>query len=340
MEPQSRSSVESFGDIEDKMRVVPSMNEIRTALEEKKSNVMLDQRYLSSEEALSPLETDMELSPLEPDIELSDSEAFIEHEADNRDVDDEMFEVIRNSILDLATVVIIRPVGRPKVIDVPPSPKSCFSEASSSQQSISDKEGEYPTSTSRDSGTSFTQLSTSSSGENTPFQQSTSYSKYSLDSTNSEASSPGWEPNVPPTLTIRPPPKAAFLCSDPFATGHESYNVIATRPVTPNPPTVPVKLRHERSSKRITTLKKRPKTFEPELGTNSDHRLSSSSDFPPVLPLKVPRLEARGAAVRETTIVIPPYPYDSDDELMSPVSPTSFFRKPLLRRRGLLLASA
>jgi hypothetical protein len=332
VEAQDRSSVQSFEDAEDKMQIAPTMNEIRSALEEKKTTVMLDQRYLSSEEALSPLE---------PDMELSDPEVFTEQENYNRESDDEILEAFRHSILDLATVVIIRSVGPPKLIDVPSSPKSSFSEASSRKQPNSDDIGKEPVSMSRDSMISS---ATSSSGEKSPFQQPTSYFKYSLDFSDSEVSSPGWNSNIIPTSTIHPPSKAAFLSTDPFATGHEPTIITVTRPITPNIPTPTVKPRHERFksfSGKITTLKKRSKGLQLELGTNPERRLSSSSSYSAQSPRKIPKLEARGADEREATIEIPPCPYDTDDEHMSPVSPMSFSRRPtLLRRRGILMASA
>jgi hypothetical protein len=330
---EDRSSVQSFEDAEDKMRIAPTMNDLRTALEEKKTTVMLDQRYLSSEEALSPVE---------PDMELSDPEAFIEHDT-YKNGDEEILEAFRTSILDLATVVIIRSVGRPKLIDVPPSPKSSFSESCSSQQSDSDGSEKGPVLMSRDSMMSSTQFSTSS-GEKSPCQQSTSYSKYSLDSTDSELSSPGWSPNVIPTSAIHPPAKASFLFSDPFATRPRPTIITVTAPMAPNIPPSPVKTRHERFksfSGKITTLKKRSKALELDTGMNPDRRLSSSSTYSLVSPRKVSKLEARGADEREATIEIPPCPYDTDDEHMSPVSPLGFSRRSLLsRRRGILMASA
>jgi len=332
VETQDRSSVQSFEDAEDKMRIAPTMNELRAALDEKKSTVMLDQRYLSSEEALSPVE---------PDMELSDPEVFIEHQTYNRESDDEILEAFRNSILDLATVVIIRSVGRPKLIDVPPSPKSSFSEASSRKQSSSDDIGKELVLMSRDSMISST---TSSSGDKSPFEQPASYSKYSLDSPDSEVSSSGWSPNTIPTSGIRPPAKAAFLFSDPFATGNQPSIITVTRPITPNIPTSPVKPRHDRFksfSGKITTLKKRSKVLELELGTNPERRLSASSSYSAASPRKVPKFAARGADEREAAIEIPPCPYDTDDEHMSPVSPMSYSRRSLmLRRRGILMASA
>jgi len=332
VETQDRSSVQSFEDAEDKMRIAPTMNELRSALGEKKTTVMLDQRYLSSEEALSPME---------PDTELSDPEVFTEQETYNRESDDDILEAFRYSILDLATVVIIRSVGPPKLVDVPPSPKSSFSEASSRKQSNSDDIGKEPLFMSRDSMISST---TSSSGEISPFQQSTSYSKYSLDSTDSEVSSSGWNTNIIPTSTIRPPAKAAFLFTDPFATGQEPSIITVSRPITPNIPTSTVKPRHERFksfSGKITTLRKRSKVLELEVGANPERRLSSSSSYSAASPRKIPKLEARGADEREATIEIPPCPYDTDDEHMSPVSPMSFSRRStLLRRRGILMASA
>ena len=335
VESQDRSSVQSFDDTEDKMQIAPTMNELRVALEEKKSTVMLDHRYLSSEEALSPLE---------PDMELSDPEGFIEHETYKRDGDDEIMEAFRNSILDLATVVIIRSVGRPKLVDVPPSPKSSFSEAFSHKQQNSDRIRNGPIPMPRDSVTSSAQLSPPLFGEKSPFRQPASYSKYSRDSSDSEVSSPGWNSNVISASTICPPAKAAFLFSDPFATGHEPTIITVTRPITPNIPPSPVKPRHERFksfSGKITTLKKRSKVLELELGTNPERRPSSSSSVSPVSPRNIPKPEARGANERAATIEIPPCPYDTDDEHMSPVSPMGLSRRSmLLRRRGILMASA
>lgn len=336
VETQDRSSVQSFEDAEDKLRIAPSMNELRAALEDKKSNVMLDHRYLSSEEALSPLE---------PDMELSDSEGFIEHDTYDRKGDDEIIEAFRNSILDLATVVIIRSVGRPKLIDVPPSSKSSFSEPCSHKQTNSDSIGNGPVSMPRDSVTSSAQLSPPFFGEKSPFRQPISYSKYSFDSTDSEVSSPEWNPNVTPTSTVCPPDKGAFLFSDPFATGHQPTIITVTRPIAPDVPTSPVKPRHDRFksfSGKITTLKKRSKVLELNLGTNPERRQSSSSKSSPASPRKLQKLEARGGNERVATIEIPPCPYDTDDEHISPVSPTSLSRRRsmFLRRRGVLMASA
>jgi hypothetical protein len=324
VESQDRSSVQSFEDAEDKMQIAPTMNEIRAALEEKKSNVMLDQRYLSSEEALSPLE---------PDMELSDSEGFIEHNTYNQDGNDEIMEAFRNSILDLATVVIIRSVGRPKLIDVPSSPKSSFSEACSCKHTNSDDIEKMP----RDSVTSSAQLSPSFFDEKSTFQQPTSYSKYSFDSTDSDVSSPGWNP----TSTTCPPAKASFLFSDPFATGQQPTIITVTRPITPNIPTSPVKPRFKSFSGKIPTLKKRSKVSELDIGTNPERRLSSPSSLSPLSPRKLHKVKARGAGERAATIEIPPCPYDTDDEHISPVSPISFSRRSMLsRRRGILMASA
>src|SRR5579871_1792944 len=298
VENRDRSSVQSFDDAEDKVQIATAMNGLQTSFEEKKSNVMLDHRYLSSEEALSPLE---------PNMELSDSEDFIEHDSYDQDDDDEIMESFRNSMLDLATVVIIRSVGRPKLIDVPPSPKPSVSEPCSHKQTNLDDIENGPMSMQRDSMTSSTQLSPSYFGEKSPFQQPTSYSKYSFDSTDSEVSSPEWSPNVIPPSRICPPAKASFLFSDPFATGQQPTIITVTRPITPNIPTSPVKPRLDRFksfSGKITTLKKRSKPLELEVETKPLRRMSSASNFLALSPRKLSKLEARGADERAATIEI------------------------------------
>jgi hypothetical protein len=343
IERQSRPSTESFDNTEEKMRVAPSMAELRAALEEKKSKVVFHEEYLSSEEALSPIE---------PEMEISDHDPFIQEEIDDMNLDDEIIKAIRESIFEMAVQMPIRMVGKPSIVDIPPTPSS--SEPASRQQSKNGKDKKRPTLKTRLSATSFAQLSAPSSGENSPFRPSTAYSKYRMDSTGSEPSSPEQNSSCTATpVTLKKPPQAAFIFADPFATEHGSYafqpnDVVKEHyyePVTPSTTTPAIKPRYERLrtlSSKISSLGKRTKA--PEVPPKEERRFSISSLSPSssVSSRKVAKLEARGASERSPTIEIPPCPYDTDDEHVSPQSArgADVYRKPHPRRlrSGSLLA--
>lgn len=325
------------------MRVVPSITELCVGLEEKKSKVVFHQEYLSSEEALSPIE---------PDMEISDHEPLIQEEIDDMNLDDEIIKAIRESIFEMAVQMPIHMVGRPSVVDIPPSPSS--SAPASRQQSKNSKEKKRPTLTTRLPAASLAQLSTSPSDENSPFRPSPAYSKYRLDSTGSEASSPEQNSSCTVTpVTLKKPPQAAFIFADPFATGHgssalqlnEAFKYHHYEPMTPSTTAPTVKPRHERLktlSNKISSLAKRGKA--PEVPPKEERRLSMSSLSPSssVSSRKYPKLEARGASERSPTIEIPPCPYDTDDDHVSPQSAmgTGIYRNPAPRRlrSGSLLA--
>jgi hypothetical protein len=108
--PVSESS-EDFYDAVDKIRIAPTMNEIRAALNEK-SPVFNNKEYLSSEEALSPvMDEEPELSEaeeIEADVEIEPEELT--------EVD--LWEGIKVFALDIAITLSMQFVGPPKIIDL------------------------------------------------------------------------------------------------------------------------------------------------------------------------------------------------------------------------------
>lgn len=330
IEPESRSSSESFDNAEEKMRIVRNMADFRAALDEKETKVVFHKEYLSSEEALSPIEPEMEI----PD----DHQTFIQEEIDDMNLDEEIIKAIRHSIFEMAVQVPIRVVGRPSIVDIPPSP-AMSSAPASRQHSKNDKDKKRPTLKTRFSATSFAELSSPSSGENSPYRPSTAYSKYRLDSA-SEGSSPDQNSCTQTPVTLKKPPQAAFIFADPFATGYGSsataLNDVINQycePTTPSTIAPTIKPRHERLktlSNKISSLGKRSKA--PEVPPKQERRQSipslSLSPSSSVSSRKFPKLEARGAAERSPTIEIPPCPYDTDDDHVAPASPKAVYRKP------------
>jgi hypothetical protein len=100
-----------FYDAEDKLRISPTMNEIRAALNAT-SPVFNNKEYLSSEEALSPvMDEEPELS------EAEELEEVVEIESEElTEVD--LWEGIKVFALDIAITLSMQFVGPPKVIDL------------------------------------------------------------------------------------------------------------------------------------------------------------------------------------------------------------------------------
>jgi hypothetical protein len=102
--PQSTQSSEAFFDADEKLRVQPSMADIRAALEEK-DELFMGNEYQSSEEALSPMVDDAELSDEErDDVETAE------------DADGELWDDIKFFNLDMAIAICIIAVGQPKMV--------------------------------------------------------------------------------------------------------------------------------------------------------------------------------------------------------------------------------
>jgi hypothetical protein len=110
--PASERS-EDFFEAEEKLRITPTMNDIRAALAEK-SPVFNNKEYLSSEEALSPVMDEPELSDAE---ELGEQQEEVEMEVEElTEVD--LWEGIKVFALDIAISLSMQFVGSPKVIEL------------------------------------------------------------------------------------------------------------------------------------------------------------------------------------------------------------------------------
>lgn len=95
----SESSSAEFYEAEEKVRIKPNLEELKRTIEEQKSPAMFNEKYMSSEEALSP--TDQE-------CEESDDGSIHEGETS-----------IKFAVCDMAVAICIISVGKAKVVDVP-----------------------------------------------------------------------------------------------------------------------------------------------------------------------------------------------------------------------------
>jgi hypothetical protein len=106
--PQSTQSSEAFFDADEKLRIQPSMADIRSILHEE-TEPFMDQEYQSSEEALSPMVDDIDLSEDEQDMEAAEDADDEEHE---------LWDNIKFFNLDMAIAICIIAVGQPKMVNL------------------------------------------------------------------------------------------------------------------------------------------------------------------------------------------------------------------------------
>jgi hypothetical protein len=320
----SETSSAGFAEIQDNFRLAPTMEEIKRTIVEHKSPVF-NERYMSSEEALSPAEHD------------SDTGA---------EDDDSVFELgiaapLRFTVCDMAVAIYIISVGKPKIVNIPvpsltssPStgsndsgraswmPKRRSTTATPLKPILRQRNPNRPNLATLYSAPSFTEVHTtttattsntssnnspalSSSSETTP--PSSSYS----DSTghNSRRSS------MFRSYSITSSPKKEFTVNRASTThsflDHDPYE-------NASPP------QHKRHSRfrNLSQKIKLPRFGKSNNVTEDDAEAQEERPFSPrpmsmIFSQSPParrKMVARGAAEREPTIEIPPCPYDLDTD--------------------------
>ena len=168
------SSMDLF-DSEEKVRVAPTMGALSRALKEDFSPNLFDERYMSSEEALSLTEPDMDLSDGEYDIdELLDDSGETKSSRSKR--------TSQSSTIELAVAVTIVLFGRAKVINIPALPRIRTAYAARKPSPSSQKQPEPAPSTSSHSEQHLAEISIARPVPSTTVSdESTSYYDTSFD---------------------------------------------------------------------------------------------------------------------------------------------------------------
>jgi hypothetical protein len=370
LEPKKRtisgSSSPEFFDAEDKLKIAPRMEELEDALQKKSAQNLFDERYLSSEEALSQTE---------PDLELSDHDYDLDDILDDASVPSSSKHSSKSSIIDLATAVAIISAGKPKVIEVPASPTTDGSDHSRQSSVVLRRKAKRPILSTRFSATSFALFSTPTSPASIP-STSSNYSRQDVSRRPSTSIAQLSTPTSPasnysredvsgrpstsfsnfqfgsvakrksrlgdlalPTIPSPKPFYRPFLNTNPFAS--QSTTSLAL----PEPEGKPRHWRLRSISQKISNMTRKTKSEEsdPSSPTVPHRRRDSFTMLSPlysttIASRKQPRLQARGAAEREPPIEIPPCPFESGHgALFAPPQMRPLARKPVPQRRKSLL---
>jgi hypothetical protein len=350
----SEASSSDFFDAEEKLKVTSTMEDITKTLEKRKSAPVINERYLSSEEALSPLEHNLSS---DAEDEFDDDLGSI-HEVD-------FSKPIRFGSCDMAIAVCIISVGRPRVINVEiPSPSSTSSSKfqrpyRSTSLQARDSASPTPPARKRPTPTLQTQLSpTPFAAPTTPTTISTPTPLTGTTTSHNSSSVYAYSPwahsaHMSSMHSLSANNTPAFLSTDPFENANH-----AKRPSTP---------KHGGHS-RLRNLSQKISRFTMNSATPAEPSSQEQSDQPaPPKQRKIQRktsmhhsspqhlslinsllepqqkftierkmvpqkMVARGAAERAPPLELPPFPGD-DDEMDSP---NPFRGRPYVRRKSLL----
>jgi hypothetical protein len=335
----SENSSADFSEAQEKFRITPKMEDIKQTIVEQKSPALFNERYMSSEEQLSPTEHDSDTGPED---------------------DDSIFELgiaapLRFTVCDMAIAICIIAVGKPKVVNIPlPSLNSSPSIGSGSEYGraswmpkrrsassvplkpiLRQRNPNRPNLTTLYSAPSLSDIRTTttaatasttthtspalSSSSDTPPTSSYTDSighdsrRSSLFRANSTTNSPKKEFTINRSSTMH-----SFLEHDPYET---------TSP--------PSHRRHSRF-RNLSQKIKLPRFGKSNKSVEEEHNQREERPFSPrpmsMIFSQTPprrRMVARGAAEREPTIEIPPCPYDLDDD------GGLILDKPMRRRRSI-----
>jgi hypothetical protein len=300
----SESSAD-FYDAEEKIRLTPHPLEDPPSLEAQKSPMILDDRYLSSEEALSPMADTTESG-----------------------TEDDMTSIYETEILTpthigrckMAIAVCIISVGRPRIIDLPTPSLSPASSMSSkfSRPSRVDSLPSHSPALSPNIGLGV--IPRPLHHQPTPIEEERPNTSYTQDSVALEESPKSERTQSPIPLSAASTP--SFLDTDPFANtaprlaNHSRLRNLsqkfsriailnASKPDSyPSilPPTPTTKLKKSILSRRGSVQSSRS-PMEPSFGTTGR----------PDSPKPRSRMVPRGAAERAPPIELPPFPGDDDE---------------------------
>jgi len=322
VEAQQRSPSESssadFFDAEERMRITPNivnMEELKRNIEEQKSPTTFNERYMSSEEALSPTE----------------------HEGDDSGVDDasiyeaETASAIKFGICGMAVAICIISVGKAKVVDLP-VPSLTSSPSIGSESSIPERKDSReipaflrkpilrernparPAIRAQHSATSFADLSIlkTSHSPSTSIEKATSHSISIFRSFTEQAYTP----------TLFQEPQPSFLSQDPYEgtarprpqhsrLRNLSQKISRFAMYGPTKQTDVVNFTQE-SPAPAAKLRK----VSTGLRRNSIHRASPEPITPDTGFSSMPKrkMVPRGAAERAPPPEIPPCPYDIGED--------------------------
>ena len=329
----SRHSTESYDSTAQRVRIRPNVTELRAShLDAEQTKVFLHREYLSSEETLSSGE---------PDVEISDYEQLMDEYEDDDDLDEQIIQAVRKSVVEIAISVSIRVAGRPSIVDIPPSPTKVVPVVPFRQRPPMYSEKKGLVLQTNFSGTPVSRAWTPSSRESLPVRPYTTFSNYQCDDSPSSdiSSARGSPPSNTNPLALKQPHQAEFIFADPLAADRESSMVsfqdMLDEPLSAPPEACTFKARpgsFKMLSTRISDRSKRAAVIELS-PKPSWQALTSTPPTATAPPRKFPKREARGASERSPTIVIPPCPYDPADPWFKPMpSDNNVLRKPMPRR--------
>jgi hypothetical protein len=309
--PSNSSSSEFF---DEKVRITPDLEAFKRSIQDQKSPAMFNERYLSSEEALSPLENDD-----------SSTENVEEPEV-----------IVLKSAVKFAVAVCILSVGKPKIVDVPvpsltssPSLQSTTSDKNSSNESFLIRPP-TPVRSIRRKAIPLSKVSQRVAVRPRPSSELLA-SKPALDMIQTQIPQDATE--IISSASTTP----AFLTQDPFESkqssrmGHSRFRNISQKftRFALYSPGLPQKMETSPTSisKRSPTTLQKPSNAPPAQLRESIPSPQSPSPAPTTVKRK---MIPRGAAERAPPIELPPFPDDEVEELTT-------FRSHKIRRRKSVL---
>jgi len=325
----SGSSSSEFFDAEERVRITPSVADIKCNMDKHTTSTTFNERYMSSEEALSPTENDGEDSELE---------AASIYEA-------ETAQAVKFGICDMAVAICIFAVGKAKVVQVP-VPSLTSSPSIGSEYDVPERKDSMTAPQLRERNPNRpplrSQHSTTSIGKDASkrFSHSTSNSIDAYETrrrslfrsfTNSDPKPPARVDSLNPQAQT-----PAFLTQDPYAASaprpqHSRLRNISQKfsrfTVHSGPKTdaSEAPTAHSTKLRKLSTagLRRRSSLHQGSLVTP----VTPEAAMPPAPKRK---MVARGAAERAPPPEIPPCPYDlgEDGELI--------INKRVNRRKSLL----
>jgi hypothetical protein len=293
--PSNSSSSEFF---DEKVRITPDLEAFKKTVRDQKSSAMFDERYMSSEEALSPMENDSSAEDVE-----------------EREV------IVLKSAVKFAVAICILSVGKPKIVDVPvPSLTSSPSLQSSSGDKNSSNESflirpPTPVRSIKRKAIPLSEISKNLAIRPRPSSELLA-SKPALEMIHTQIPKDATQTISSASTT------PAFLTQDPFESkqparmGHSRFRNISQKftrfalysPGLPQKTDIsPTSV----SKRSLNTLQKHSITTSTQV---HDRSLSPQSPSPtPALAKR--KMIPRGAAERAPPIEIPPFPDDELEEL-------------------------
>ncbi|KAF2841333.1 hypothetical protein M501DRAFT_1014138 [Patellaria atrata CBS 101060] len=326
----------------ERLRITPGATELNEALEKE---TLFQERYMSSEEDLSPGELSSWDSEDDDDISIHEGEEF---SMAKETLSTESSYRRKNG--DLAIVISMVSVGKPKVVDVPLSPipdfRPCRSSSLANAMPVLRIPGSRLSTISISSPTSPRRPSTARA-----FPIQSSFSSEIPSPLASELSQEEEEPITSPIVQEESRPKnrnsthipirvdiPSFLDSDPYASRIGAFPNSLRSSKTESSPKSPHK--RLRSISKSLSLAKIAIAQKVEGRSNPKTPLTpatpSSSFSSPYMPKNRQRMVARGANEREPTLELPPFPDETDGD--TEASSGEFDVKQLrVRRRKSLL---